>query len=48
MYVAYTMPWFNVEGASVTPAFSSSSAKNSVLNTDVNLSAFNLRLNYAF
>lgn len=47
-YVAYTMPLFDLKGATVTPAFSSSTAKNSTLDTNVSLTGFNLRLDYAF
>lgn len=43
LYAAYSIPLFNVKGASVTPAFSYSTG------TGVeNLTAINVRLNYAF
>ncbi|OGB34260.1 MAG: hypothetical protein A3F78_05220 [Burkholderiales bacterium RIFCSPLOWO2_12_FULL_61_40] len=47
-YVSYKMPLFGIDGASVTPAFSSSRAQNSVANTSVDETAFRVRLNYTF
>ncbi len=47
-YVSYGMPLFDIKGASWTSALSASSAKNSVLGTDVQETAFRVRLNYAF
>jgi hypothetical protein len=47
-YVAYSMPLFDIKGASITPAISTSTAKNSALNTDVQENSFRVRLNYAF
>lgn len=48
VYASYKIPLFDVAGASITPAFSSSTVKNSVtgLNTDEN--SFRVRLNYTF
>lgn len=47
-YVAYNMPLFDIKGASWTPAFSTSTAKNSSTGTDVQENSFRIRLNYAF
>lgn len=48
VYAAYNIPLFGVKGASVTPAISSSTAKDSVTGTSVSENAFRVRLNYAF
>lgn len=47
-YVSYKMPLFGITGASVTPALSSSTAKDSVAGTSLQETAFRVRLNYAF
>lgn len=47
-YVSYNMPLFGVKGASVTPAVSVSKAQNSVANTNVEETAFRVRLHYDF
>ena len=47
-YLAYNMPLFDIKGASVTPAISTSTLKNSTTGTDLQENAFRVRLNYAF
>lgn len=48
VYASYNIPLFDVKGASVTPAISSSTAKDSVLGTSVDNNSFRIRLNYTF
>ena len=47
-YASYSMPLFDIKGATWTPALSSSTAKNSTTGTDVKENSFRIRLNYAF
>lgn len=47
-YASYSMPLFDIKGATWTPALSSSTAKNSAMGTDVKENSFRIRLNYAF
>lgn len=47
-YVSYNMPLFGVKGASVTPALSSSTAKDSVAATSLQETSFRVRLHYDF
>jgi len=47
-YVAYTMPLFGVKGAFVTPAYSTSTVKDSVLATSNNLNSVRVRVHYDF
>ena len=46
-YASYAIPLFDIKGATITPALSSSTAKVSGL-ADVKENSFRLRLNYAF
>jgi hypothetical protein len=46
VYASYSMPLFDIKGASVTPAISSSTAKNGSVETSEN--SLRVRLNYAF
>jgi hypothetical protein len=46
VYASYSMPLFDIKGASVTPAISSSAAKNGSTETSEN--SLRVRLNYAF
>jgi hypothetical protein len=48
VYASYNIPLFDVKGASITPAFSSSTVKNSVTGISTDEAAFRVRLNYAF
>lgn len=48
VYASYNIPLFDVKGASVTPAISQSTEKNSVTSTSVDVTAVRVRLNYAF
>ncbi len=47
-YAAYSIPLFGLKGASVTPAISSSTAKDSVTGASTSENAVRVRLNYAF
>jgi hypothetical protein len=47
-YVSYSMPLLGVKGATITPAVSLSKAQNSVANTNVEETAFRVRLHYDF
>ena len=47
-YAAYSMPLFDIKGASITPALSISSAKNSASGLDKQENSLRVRLNYAF
>ena len=46
VYASYSMPLFDIKGASVTPAISSSTAKTGAVETSEN--SLRVRLNYAF
>lgn len=48
LYASYKLPLFDIKGASVTPALSTSTAKNSTLGTSKAETSFRLRFNYAF
>ena len=48
IYAAYSMPLFGVKGASLTPAFSTSSAKDSGANTTVDRNDIRVRIHYDF
>ena len=48
LYAAYSMPLFGVKGASLTPAFSTSSAKDSVANTTKDRNDIRVRIHYDF
>ena len=48
VHASYNIPLFGVAGASVTPAISHSTVKDSVLNTSKDVDAFRVRINYAF
>lgn len=48
VHASYSFPLFGVAGASITPAISHSTLKDSVLGTSQDVDAFRIRLNYAF
>jgi hypothetical protein len=48
VHASYSIPLFGVAGASVTPAISHSTIKDSVAGTSQDVDAFRVRLNYAF
>lgn len=48
IYASYSMPLFGVKGASLTPAFSTSSAKDSVDNTTIDRNDIRVRIHYDF
>lgn len=48
LYANYAIPLFDIKGASVTPALSTSTAKNSALGTSIAETSFRLRFNYTF
>jgi hypothetical protein len=47
-YLAYSIPLFGVKGASVTPAFSTSTVKDSVAGTSKDLNSVRVRVHYDF
>ena len=47
-YASYSMPLFDIKGATITPAFSSSSAKLSMTGVETKENSLRVRLNYAF
>ncbi len=47
-YASYAMPLFDIKGATITPALSSSTAKLSLTGAEKEETAFRVRLNYAF
>ena len=48
IYAAYSFPLFGVKGASITPAISSSTVKDSVANTSKDENDFRVRVHYDF
>lgn len=48
VHASYSFPLFGVAGASITPALSHSTVKDSVLATSKDVDAFRVRVNYAF
>jgi hypothetical protein len=48
LYASYSLPLFGIKGASMTPALSTSTAKNSALSSSKAETAFRLRFNYGF
>ncbi len=47
-YAAYAIPLFGIKGATVTPALSSSTAKNDVIGTSIQENSLRVRFNYVF
>lgn len=47
-YASYSMPLFDIKGATWTPALSTSTAKNSATGSDVKENSLRIRFNYAF
>ena len=48
LYTSYSMPLFDIKGATITPALSSSTAKLSLTGAETQENALRVRLNYAF
>jgi len=48
VYAAYSIPLFGVKGASLTPAISSSTVKDSVAGTSKDLNSVRVRVHYDF